>query len=137
MVTIVWLVLSLFGVCSFTWLPIFIDTLLGAFFAALKSDNKNETIRNLSAVVLLGVSCFAFYKFFFGLTISTWWIILSPIMIVLLIVVPGGFTIINLLFKNFGFIDLPVWGLVVGIAVDVILLIIFIFAIISDKMNKE
>ena len=137
MVTIVWLVLSLFGVCSFTWLPIFIDTFLSAIFVACKSDKNNETVRYLSAIVLLGVSCFAFYKFFFGLTISTWWIILSPIMIFLLIVVPGGFTIINLLFENHGLIDLPVWGLVVGIVVDVLLLVVFIFAIISDKINKE
>ncbi len=131
MVMLVWYILSLFGVCSFTWLPVFIDTLLTAFICGAQQDN-DSFLNNCLCTVCLGLSGFAFYKFFFALSISGWWAFASPIAMLIVLLFPGGFTIVNLLFKHFGLMTLPTWGLIVGIVLDVLMLIF----ILADWISK-
>ena len=98
MVMLVWFILSLCGVCDFTWLPVFIDAILAAILLAAKEENNLG--RDLLCIVAVGVAGFAFYKFFFDLAISAWWILASPIATFVVMLFPGGFTIANYLFKN-------------------------------------
>ncbi len=139
MITIIWLILSLFGVCSFTWLPIFLDTLIVASYLACKSSVSNQSSdnENLMCIAALSVSCFAFYKFFYAMTISGWWILLAPIAFVIVALFPGGFTIINLLFDKAGWITLPTWGLILGIVIDIFILVVEIASIIESVKNSK
>lgn len=134
MVMLVWFILSLCGVCDFTWLPVFIDAILAAILLAAKEENNLG--RDLLCIVAVGVAGFAFYKFFFDLAISAWWILASPIATFVVMLFPGGFTIANYLFKNFGLMNLPTWGLIVGIVLDVIFLVIII-ALILDSIKSS
>jgi len=134
MVMLVWFILSLCGVCDFTWLPVFIDAILAAILLAAKEENNLG--RDLLCIVAVGVAGFAFYKFFFDLVISSWWILVSPIATFVVMLFPGGFTITNYLFKNLGLMNLPTWGLIVGIVLDVIFLVILI-ALIVDSIKSS
>lgn len=134
MVMLVWFILSLCGVCDFTWLPVFIDAILAAILLAAKEENNLG--RDLLCIVAVGVAGFAFYKFFFDLAISAWWILISPIATFVVMLFPGGFTITNYLFKNLGLMNLPTWGLIVGIVLDVIFLVILI-ALIVDSIKSS
>lgn len=135
MVMLVWFILSLCGVCDFTWLPVFIDAILAAILLAAKEENNFG--KDLLCIAAVGVASFAFYKFFFDLAISSWWILLSPIAGVVVMLFPGGYTIANYLFKNFGLMNLPTWGLIVGIVLDVIFLVIIIALIVDSIKNKK
>lgn len=139
MVMLVWFILSLCGVCDFTRLPVFIDAILAAILLAAKEENNLG--RDLLCIAAVGVASFAFYKFFFDLAISAWWILISPIATFVVMLFPGGLTIVNYLFKNFGLMNLPTWGLIVGIVLDVISLVFLIALIVdsikSSKKNKK
>ena len=74
MVILIWFVLSLIGVCKFTWLPVLIDAII---FICIASLEKDESImNNILCTIFIGVAGFSFYKFFFGLAVSAWWILL-------------------------------------------------------------
>ncbi|MGN0115122.1 MAG: hypothetical protein ACI396_07315 [Acutalibacteraceae bacterium] len=141
MVMLVWWILSLFGVCSFTWLPVFIDAIIVALSSAVHYSSASEDEDLLSELIwvsiTLGIAAFAFYKFFFGLTISAWWILAAPIAIIIIFFVPGGFTITNLLFKYFGLMTLPTWGFIVGIVIDVFTVIALIISFAHGHKNIE
>lgn len=134
MVMLVWFILSLCGVCDFTWLPVFIDAILAAILLAAKEENNLG--RDLLCIVAVGVAGFAFYKFFFDLAISALWILISPIATFVVMLFPGGFTIANYLFKNYELMNLPTWGLIVGIVLDVIFLVILIALIVDSIKNS-
>ena len=131
MVMLVWWILSLFGVCEFTWLPVLIDFGLGGLYMCFAGTTGESGFQSFFGEVALGFASFACGKCFYSLTISGWWMLLAPVWLMIAILVPGGFTITNILFNKFNLITLPTWGLVVGIVVDVIGLLIEIFALIS------
>ena len=50
---------------------------------------------------------------------------------------PGGFTIVNLLFKNLGLMNLPIWGFIVGIVLDVLFIVLLVAIIVEAVKNKK
>ncbi len=135
MVMLIWFILSLFNVCEFTWLPVFIDALLCTFLFAASSDNNN--VSSVSATMSLGIATFAFYKYFFKLAISAWWILLSPAATLVMTFFPGGHTITNILFDKFNLMTLPTWGLVIGIILDVFYLGVLGYLLIDAIKSKK
>lgn len=122
MVSFVWWILSLFGVCAFSWWPVLIEGLVMAVAVPIISVLLRD---DTGIEYLLGVcmSIFAAAKLFLGLSISGWWILAGPIWFTLASFIPGGFTITNLVFSHFGLMECPTWLLVVGIVCDVLFLI--------------
>ena len=138
MASLIWLILIIFGVCSFSWLPFFIDALVVAIVIATnQKDNEKNLVKDLLCIAAVGVAGFAFYKFFFGLAISAWWILLSPVAVFAMMLFPGGFTIVNLLFKNLGLMNLPTWGFIVGIVLDVLFIVLLVAIIVEAVKNKK
>jgi len=140
MVILIWFILSLFDVCKFTWLPVFIDAVLISAICSIKTEfnkKENEIFLYLQIIAIMGVAIFAFYKFFFGLTISGWWLLVSPIVGFLMLMVPGGITIINLLLYKYALIELPIWGLIVGVVIDVIIFALLIWIIIPNRRDRK
>lgn len=135
MVMLVWLVLSLCGVCEFTWLPVFIDAVIVGSILGVKEKSSHS--RLILANVSLGVALFAFYKFFFGLNVSIWWILISPIAMLIMLLFPGGITITNFILKSYGLMTLPAWGMIVGIILDILTLILLIYIIADSIKNKK
>ena len=72
---------------------------------------------------------FAFAKTFWSLSLGWGWIFISPVWFILAFYIPGGFTITNLICNSNGIMNVPTWGLIVGIVIDVIS-----FAAISLKI---
>lgn len=137
MLTLVWWVLSLFKVCTLTWLPVFIDAaILSVLLFAGMGDNDEEPIpKSLVLLATFGVAVFAFLKFFCCLSFSGWWVLSSAVLGIIALLFPGGFTIMNLLFKFLKLMILPTWVLIVGIVLDVIILILKIKMRNGSKKN--
>ena len=135
MVMLVWWILSLFGVCEFTWLPVLADALLVGFYGTSIWGN-DSTLSPLSSDAAFGIAYFAFLKHYFGLSLSTWWLLAFPIVFLVAFLFPGGFTILNLLFQHFGWMQLPTWGLIASIVADVLTLVYMIVLIINEHKNR-
>lgn len=129
MVSIVWLILSLFKVCAFTWLPVLIDSGLITLLILILDFTIAEDEFGANALPSMGVFMFAIYKYFFGLAISNWWILLSTIPAMIILLLPGGFTAFNLLFNHFGLAMVPQWAVIVGIVLDVVKLVVIIIGV--------
>lgn len=74
MVSIVWLILSLFKVCAFTWLPVFIESALLTLILLIvlvAGDSDSDSAWGV-LFPFTGVLTFSIYKCFFGLAISNW-----------------------------------------------------------------
>ncbi len=132
MVTLVWFVLSLFHVCSFSWIPLLIEgffLLIWSCKRVIDQDDSNMPV--IYFIVALGAIVFSFYKLFFHLNISPWWLLLAPLAATLIVFFPGGFTIAGLVLSKVGLMTFPTWGLVVSIIADVIMLILLITIIVE------
>lgn len=133
MVMLVWLILCLFKVCSFSWLPVFIDAVLIVLFSGTMEEASESIGKWLVPIFAFGVAVFAFLKFFCYLSISGWWVLASAVLGAVILVFPGGFTIMNLLFEHFGLMILPTWVLIVGIVLDAIMLAGIIAGICASR----
>mgnify|MGYP000162807515 CR=1 FL=1 len=139
MVSIVWFILSLFKVCAFTWLPVLIDSIILSFIIGNKQAKGDDLLQNIAVIALTGISIFAFQKFFFNLSVSNWWIIAYALLGgIFIVILPGGFTASNLILKHFGLMQLPTWGLIVGIVLDIIFIgVVFVPMIVQRKEKRE
>ena len=139
MVSIVWFILSLFKVCAFTWLPVLIESIILSFIIGTKQAKGDDLLQNIAVIALTGISIFAFQKFFFNLSVSNWWIIAYALLGgIFIVILPGGFTASNLILKHFGLMQLPTWGLIVGIVLDIIFIgVVFVPMIIQRKEKRE
>ena len=139
MVSIVWFILSLFKVCAFTWLPVLIDSIILSFIIGNKQAKGDDLLQNIAVIALAGISIFAFQKFFFNLSVSNWWIIAYALLGgIFIVILPGGFTASNLILKHFGLMQLPTWGLIVGIVLDIIFIgVVFVPMIVQRKEKRE
>lgn len=126
----------MFGVCSFTWLPVFIDAAIAGVFAVVMSTD-GDIASQVTGIGILGVSVFAFYKYFFSLAISPWWILASPVVVLILAIFPGGFTIANVLLNNAGLMAMPLWGFIIGAVIDIIYLVIIVMIIVSSIRDRR
>ena len=139
MVSIVWFILSLFKVCAFTWLPVLIDSIILSFIIGNKQAKGDDLLQNIAVIALTGISIFAFQKFFFNLSVSNWWIIAYALLGgIFIVILPGGFTASNLILKHFGLMQLPTWGLIVGIVLDIIFIgVVFVPMMVQRKEKRE
>lgn len=135
MITFVWWIVSLFGVCSLTWLPVFIDGCIALVLTFFQLDGNGDP--PASAIVCVGIALFAACKYWFGLTISGWWILLSPVWAMLAIILPGGFTLTNYLLGHFGLMTVPTWVFITCIVVDVICVILELVLIFGDRKGRR
>lgn len=129
MVSIVWLILSLFKVCAFTWLPVLIDSGLLTLLILILDFTIAEDEFGTNALPSMGVFMFAIYKYFFCLTLPDWSVLLSTLPASVILLLPGGFTAFNLLFNHFGLTMVPQWAVITGIVLDVVKLIFIIIGV--------
>lgn len=123
MISTIWFILSLFRVCSFTWLPVFLETLL----ISVQLIRKNGSSRNFSPhgtydttsdfciAVLTFICVYAFYKHFLHLGGPLWWIVFSPVYTLAVILIPGSMILVNHLLAEHHLIDLPQWAFALSI----------------------
>ena len=134
MVTLIWSILAALGKAEFTWVvPLVEYSILGLFnmIGTGIAYANNESGNFTSSEAILGVAAFAFYKLYLGLTVNPWFVIASSVVFPVLVFIPGGHTIFNLVMQHYGLLILPQWALIVGIVLDVIELIIMIVSLIN------
>lgn len=133
MVTIVWLILSLIGVCSFSWWPVLIESFLLAILLSM-GGKPGLLLANLVA----GLIPFSAFKLFCGLNLSLWWLIAAPFWNVIAAAVPGGYTISAIFMERYGWMTvLPTWMLVVLILLDILYLVGIIMGIIEWRNDVK
>lgn len=138
MVSLVWFVLSLFGVCQFSWIPLFIESIIAMFVYVTKTSQSTNTFwSSQESVIYFGIMLFSFCKMTFDLSISSWWILVSPIWFEVALFIPGGFTITSILFNKYGLMNVPVWGLIVSVLVDISILILIVVDFSQKKTKKK
>lgn len=138
MVTIVWLILSLIGVCSFSWWPVLIESLLFMLIGLAGASDGGSKFMAVIGLVMAGVFPFAAFKLFCGLNLSLWWLIAAPFWNVIAAAVPGGYTISAIFMERYGWMTvLPTWMLVVLILLDILYLVGIIMGIIEWRNDKK
>lgn len=141
MVSLVWFILSLFGVCEFSWWPVFIESIIATILfgidAFTKFDSDRASIGCLPPAATLGVFIFAAFKLFCGLTVSSWWILLSPLSIIPCII-PGAPLLILFLLEKYSLVThLPLVFWIIAIAVSVLYIICYIAMFIEWITDKK
>ena len=137
MVTIVWLILSLIGVCSFSWWPVLIESLLFMLIGLAGASDGGSKFMAVIGLVMAGVFPFAAFKLFCGLNLSLWWLIAAPFWNVIAAAVPGGYTISAILLERYEFMTLPTWMLVVLIIVDILCLISIVAGVVESRNDAK
>lgn len=138
MVSLVWFILSLLGVCQFSWIPLFIESIIAMFVWMAKNSQSTNTFWSLQeTVIYYGIMLFSFCKMTFNLSISSWWILVSPIWFEVALFIPGGYTITSILFNKYGLMNVPVWGLIVSIIVDISILVLLVINFFQKKTKKR
>lgn len=137
MVSIIWFILSLFDVCSFSWWPVFIEGIILFFASGFVYVLNEDIVSGALSVFYCGAFVFAALKLFCGLTISPWWILLAWLWFVLALIVPGGLSITYLWFNHLNIITYSKWQLIFLIIVDAIFLVILIASVISSVIPKR
>ena len=138
MVTIVWLILSLIGVCSFSWWPVLIESLLFMLIGLAGPSDGGSKFMAVIGLVMAGVFPFAAFKLFCGLNLSLWWLIAAPFWNVIAAAVPGGYTISAIFMERYGWMTvLPTWMLVVLILLDILYLVGIIMGIIAWRNDVK
>jgi len=131
-VILVWWILSLLGVCSFNpWIALIADSIISIIVLIFSTDEATSSI----GIIFPGIATFAICKQFFSLSISGWWILLSPLWFNLALIFPGGFTLTNYLLNKYSLMIIPTWVTVIGIIADILLLALIIGMIIDSRKN--
>lgn len=136
MVSLVWFILSLAGVCRFSWWPVLIESVLYMIVGSVSSSGGGRGGAILGTVTA-GFVPFAAYKLFCGLTLSPWWMLAAPVWNIVALVVPGGYTISGILLERYGFMTMPTWVLVVSVVLDVLFLIGIILMIAERRQDAK
>lgn len=118
MVTLIWFLLSLFGVCVFNWWPMLIEALVLLILTAVVTLGHPGQWASYFMLTMAGFLAFALGKLFCGLTLSPLWLVAAPVWSVVALVIPGGYTIGVLVLKQLGVMTLPTWIFWVALAVD-------------------
>lgn len=118
MVSLIWFILSLFKICAFSWIPVFIESIAMLIFIAIKFE-MNGT--NVLFCVSCGLVLFSGLKVFLGLSLSAWWLFLAPLVALALFFVPGGFTILTLVLYFTGLISVSTVGLIISIVISLMI----------------
>lgn len=137
MVSIVWFILSVCNVCSFSWWPVFIESIIVGIASLILSSNSNNYIIGILGAFDLGIMAFAAMKLFCGLTISPWWLLIAWIWFALAIIVPGGFACTYLWFDHLNIIMFSKGQLVFLIIVDVLLFVALTYSFITEFIIEK
>ena len=79
MVTIIWLILSLVGVCSFSWWPVLVESLVLLILTAVVTLGHPGEWASFFMVTMGGFAVFAALKLFCGLSLSPLWLAAAPV----------------------------------------------------------
>lgn len=118
MVTIIWLILSLVGVCSFSWWPMLIEALVLLILTAVVTLGHPEKRAFFFMVTMGGFAVFAAGKLFCGLSLSPLWLAAAPVWNLAALVIPGGYTIGAIVLSKMGMMELPTWIFMAALLID-------------------
>lgn len=135
MVMLVWWVLSLFGICSFGWIPVMIDAIITVIVSvAIMTNEDSDDLMLYIPMSIIGVAIYAFCAQFLSISLPFWCVFISPIWFIVALFLPGGFTITNILLNIIGVMSVPMWLFIVGGLTDALMLIVLI--VITIKTHK-
>lgn len=117
MVSLIWFILSLSGICAFSWIPVFIEAVVMVIYISMKHEANGV---NALFYASSGVALFSGLKVFLGLSLSAWWIFLSPLVALALFFVPGGYTILTAVLYFTGLISVTTTGLIISLVIAII-----------------
>ena len=137
MVSLVWFILSLCKVCSFSWWPVFIEGIIAFIVFIFFYSGSNNLSAGFSGIFSLGVMAFAGLKLFCGLTISPWWMLIAGIWLALAMFFPGGFTLTYLWFDHLNVITYSKGQLIFLIIIDILLVVGIAYGIIDAVIEKR
>ena len=118
MVTIIWLILSLVGVCSFSWWPVLVESLVLLILTAVVTLGHPGEWASFFMVTMGGFAVFAALKLFCGLSLSPLWLAAAPVWNLAALVIPGGYTIGAIVLSKMGMMSLPTWIFMVALLID-------------------
>lgn len=118
MVTIIWLILSLVGVCSFSWWPVLVEALVLLILTAVVTLGHPGEWASFFMVTMGGFAVFAALKLFCGLSLSPLWLAAAPVWNLAALVIPGGYTIGAIILSKMGMMSLPTWIFMVALLID-------------------
>lgn len=138
MVMLVWWILSLFGICSFGWLPVMIDAILTTIGTIIIPAERGEEVspNDVVGLISLSVAIYAFCSQFLSLSLPFWCVFISPIWFLVAVFFPGGFTITNFILNAVGVMSVPVWVFVVGGIADLLIIALIIYAIVISVRSN-
>lgn len=118
MVTIIWLILSLVGVCSFSWWPVLVEALVLLILTAVVTLGHPGEWASFFMVTMGGFAVFAALKLFCGLSLSPLWLAAAPVWNLAALVIPCGYTIGAIILSKMGMMSLPTWIFMVALLID-------------------
>lgn len=118
MVTIIWLILSFVGVCSFSWWPVLVESLVLLILTAVVTLGHPGEWASFFMVTMGGFAVFAALKLFCGLSLSPLWLAAAPVWNLAALVIPGGYTIGAIVLSKMGMMSLPTWIFMVALLID-------------------
>ena len=118
MVTITWLILSFVGVCSFSWWPVLVESLVLLILTAVVTLGHPGEWASFFMVTMGGFAVFAALKLFCGLSLSPLWLAAAPVWNLAALVIPGGYTIGAIILSKMGMMSLPTWIFMVALLID-------------------
>ncbi len=137
MIMLVWWILSLFGICSFGWLPVMIDAIIAVIVSVVfLTNNESDDLKLYVPISVIGVAIYAFCAQFLSLSLPFWCVFISPIWFIVALFFPGGFTITNLVLNIIGVISVPMWVFVLGGLADALMLIAIIVITVKTYKGK-
>lgn len=118
MVTIIWLILSLVGVCSFSWWPVLVESLVLLILTAVVTLGHPGEWASFFMVTMGGFAVFAALKLFCGLSLSPLWLAAAPVWNLAALVIPGGYTIGAIILSKMDMMSLPTWIFMAALLID-------------------
>lgn len=118
MVTIIWLILSFVGVCSFSWWPVLVESLVLLILTAVVTLGHPGEWASFFMVTMGGFAVFAALKLFCGLSLSPLWLAAAPVWNLAALVIPGGYTIGAIILSKMDMMSLPTWIFMAALLID-------------------
>lgn len=133
MVTIICLILAKLGIIGFSWyIPLIEGIVVFVGGSVISAADENSSISlDVAIAYAVSVAAFSIYKLWAGLTFSAWWLIIIPLVLILLVLLPGGVTISHWLLELTGCADIPTLLWICGGIIDLVALVLLIGILIA------
>lgn len=136
-ITIIMAILSHFNIVAFNWYVTLVEGIVFMLIGigAAVSESDSDISPNMgNAAYGLGWGTFAAYKIWFSLSLNSWWILLSGLVVPIAVFLPGGISLMNWLLSHFELAVISPAAWTIGYVLDGIMLLIeIIFLIIAIK----